>query len=246
MVARSDELDALREYVVQSGGSFLRNVQWRKGVTCRICAGVVTPGYAECRACSPRSGTPGPADDLGFVTYAWRLSQAGQVMRAYKAGGQTSHQLVRALLAYAVVAHWPCIALRADSPPDGWAVVPSLSGRPGPHPLQELAEPVMIHVPHVSITANAVADEARTFNPAHFGVPATTATHVVLLDDTWASGGHFQSASAALKRAGVNRVTGLVIARWLEPEWGRTQRFIEGLPPGFDPDLCPFTGRPCR
>jgi phosphoribosylpyrophosphate synthetase len=66
-----------------------------------------------------------------------------------------------------------------------------------------------------------------------------------LLDDTWTTGGHLQSASAALKAAGAHRVTGLVVARWLDPEFAETKAFINALTTGFEPLLCPFTGGYC-
>lgn len=159
--------------------------------------------------------------------------------------GATSYQLVSSLLTYAVVAHWDCIAARAGSHPDGWAYVPSLAGRPGTHPLAQIASRFMGKVPNVPVIANPVQDGARTFNAAHFTVPPTNARHVLLLDDTWTTGGHLQSVSAALTAAGVQRVTGLAVARWLDPAWSTTKTFIDSLTADFDPALCPYTGAPC-
>jgi len=100
-------------------------------------------------------------------------------------------------------------------------------------------------VPNVPVIANVVTGGARNFNPTHFAVPPTDAQHVLLLDDTWTTGGHLQSVSAALKAAGVGRVTGLAVARWLDPGWANTKPFIDSLPPTFDPALCPYSGLPC-
>lgn len=205
------------------------------------------PGFADCYACGGRAGSPGLADLLGFVTYGWHGSQAGHVMYAYKAKppGATSRELVTYLLTYAAVAHWDCIARQGGSHPDGWAFVPSLAGRQGAHPLAEIASQFMGTVPNVPVIANAVTGGARNFNPAHFTVPPTNVQHVLLLDDTWTTGGHLQSVSAALKAAGVQRVTGLAVARWLDPGWSATKTFIDSLPEAFDPALCPYTGLPC-
>ena len=245
MVSRSPALDALRSHIITTGSAFLRNVQWTAGVTCPSCAGVVTPGYNVCRPCSARTGRPGLADHVGFVTYGSDGSQAGRLMYAYKAHGATSYQLVSSLMTYAVVAHWDCVAMRAGSCPDGWAFVPSLAGRQGTHPLAQIASQFMGSVPNVLVIANTVTGGARDFNPEHFTVPPTTAQHVLLLDDTWTTGGHLQSASAALKAAGVERVTGLAVARWLDLNWATTKSFIDNLPASFDPALCPYTGLPC-
>ena len=245
MVSRSPELEALRGHIVRSGSAFLRNVQWTPSVTCTTCAGIPGPGYYECYACESRSSSAGLADLLGFVTYGWRGGQAGHVMHAYKANGATSYELVSSILTYAVVAHWDCIVDHVGSHPDGWAYVPSLAGRQGAHPLAQMAARFMGTVPHVQVSANLAQDGARRFNPDHFSVAPTAARHVLLLDDTWTTGGHLQSASAALKAAGVERVTGLVVARWLDPSWSATKPFIEGLTEDFDPALCPYTGAPC-
>jgi hypothetical protein len=245
MVSRSPALSALREHIVKTGSAFLRNVRWSPGVTCRTCTGIPGPGYLDCYQCASRAGYLGLADDLGFVTYGWAGGQAGHVMHAYKANGQTSFQLVSSLLAFAVVAHWDCVARDAGSHPDGWAYVPSLAGRPGAHPLAQIASRIMGTVPNVPVIANPVQDGARTFNANHFTVHGTTARHVLLLDDTWTTGGHLQSVSAALKAAGVERVTGLAVARWIDPNWATTKTFIGNLTADFDPDLCPYTGVSC-
>lgn len=245
MVNRTPALDALRGHILKTGSAFLHNVQWARGVTCRTCAGIPSPGFDECYACARRGGKPGLADNLGFVTYAWNGSQAGHAMYAYKARGAATYELVSSLLTYAVVAHWDCIATHAGGHPDGWTYVPSLAGRQGQHPLAQIASRFMGTVPNVPVVANSVKDGARTFSPAHFTVEPTAARHVLLLDDTWTTGGHLQSASAALKGAGVEQVTGLAVARWLDPSWGTTKTFIDNLTDAFDPALCPYTGAAC-
>lgn len=245
MVSRSPALDTLRGHIIRSGSAFLRNVQWTSDVTCRTCAGIPKTGFVQCYRCASRGGSPNLADTLGFVTYGWDGGQAGHMMYAYKANGATSYQLVSSLLTYAVVAHWACIATCTGSYPDGWAHVPSLSGRQGEHPIAQIASQFMGSVPNVPVIANSADDGARAFNSAHFDVSKTTAQHVLLLDDTWTTGGHLQSAAAALKVAGVERVTGLAVARWLDPSWSTTKAFMANLTAEFDPAICPYTGLPC-
>lgn len=245
MVGQSPALDALREHILRTGSAFLHNVQWTPGVTCSTCAGIPGPGYSTCYRCAMREGDAGLADKLGFVTYGWDGGQAGRTMYAYKANGSTSYELVSSLLTYAVVAHWDCIAQHLGDHPDGWAYVPSLKGRPGEHPLGQIASRFMGSVPNVPVVANEIRDGARAFNASHFGVARTTAKHVLLLDDTWTTGGHLQSVSAALKASGVERVTGLAVARWLDPSWSDTRQFMDDLPADFDPARCPFTGTAC-
>lgn len=243
MVARSTALTELRSFVVTSGSAYLRNVRWTAGVTCRTCGGIPSSGFPQCYQCAGHDSA-GVADALGFVTYGWNGGQAGHAMYAYKARGATTHALVSAVLTYAAVAHWPCIEWEAGSRPTAWASVPSLSGRQGEHPLVGIAKRFMGSVPHTLIEARPFTDSPRSYNPGHYRAEPITG-HVLLLDDTWTSGGHFQSAAAALKQAGADRVTGLVMARWLDPGWAGTKVFMDTLVDDFDPDICPYTGLHC-
>lgn len=67
--------------------------------------------------------------------------------------------------------------------------------------------------------------------------------HVLVVDDTWATGSRAQSAALALKSAGAEAVTVLVLARWLNPQDGTpTARFLRrAWPESYDPRLCPVS-----
>jgi adenine/guanine phosphoribosyltransferase-like PRPP-binding protein len=71
-------------------------------------------------------------------------------------------------------------------------------------------------------------------------------SHVLLIDDTWASGGHAQSAVLALRAAGASRVSVLVVARWLKEDYGENKQFIVDLANcDYNPLICPWTGTDC-
>jgi len=245
VVARSAALRAVHEYIESSGSAFLKNVRWVPGLTCRRCAGIPSPGYDTCLACSTRSRQSGLVDRLGFVTYAWPDGQAGRTMHAYKGGGETSYQLVDALLTYAAAAHWGCAVDNDGATPTSWAYVPSLSGRQGTHPIQQIASRFLKRVPAIEITPTPRPGGTRSFDPGHFKARSTDAKHVILFDDTWTSGGHMESASAALKAAGAETVTGLVVARWVVPSWANTKAVMDVFADAFDPDICPYSGERC-
>jgi hypothetical protein len=60
---------------------------------------------------------------------------------------------------------------------------------------------------------------------------------VLVLDDSWVSGGSAQSAAVALKRAGARRVAVIVLGRHLNPADPRTGLLIGSLPapaPGLE------------
>ena len=53
---------------------------------------------------------------------------------------------------------------------------------------------------------------------------------VLVVDDTWVSGGSAQSAAVALKLAGARRVAIVVIGRHVNPDDPRSARFLADLP----------------
>lgn len=127
------------------------------------------------------------------------------------------------------------------------AVVPSLGGRPSPHPLEALAAYLLPGAPTIPLSADpgdhGDRDRRRVFRPGFFAVrdpKVVNGRHVVLVDDTWVTGSHLQSAAAALRQAGAAHVTGLVLARRLRPDWGMNADFVgEQLTRPYDVTVCP-------
>jgi hypothetical protein len=69
---------------------------------------------------------------------------------------------------------------------------------------------------------------------------------VLLLDDTWTGGGHAQSAVLGLRAAGATRVSLLVVARWIKPDFGNNPSFLRELAErDYHPGICPWTGGNC-
>lgn len=246
MVDRREELEPLHAYLVANAGGFLRNTKRIADVTCSTCTGIPNPGFPTCYKCGYLHDQR-QLDRLGFVTYAWHPHQSGTVMRGYKIPkpAPTNKTLVSFLLSYAVVGHLTCMADPLLGTPTSWATVPSLPRRDGIHPLNEICREIC-QFSEVDIrAADPLAGPPRNFEPENFVVGSSTG-HVLLIDDTWAGGGHIQSAAAAIKDAGASRVTALLLARWLEPTWGTTKDFIkDNLTLDFDPNVCPFTGDDC-
>ncbi len=128
-----------------------------------------------------------------------------------------------------------------------WATVPSLPARPGEHPLHAIVSRL---APGAEV-ALAAADEveySRDLDPGHFraAAPLPAGAHVLLVDDTWARGGHAQSAALALRAAGAARISVLVAARWINEDFGGNAAFLRGLSGrDYDPAICPWTGAAC-
>ncbi|GIH08277.1 hypothetical protein Rhe02_63440 [Rhizocola hellebori] len=69
---------------------------------------------------------------------------------------------------------------------------------------------------------------------------------MLVLDDTWAQGGHAQSAALGLRDAGADKVSILTAARWLNPGFGDNSEFVsKSLTSDYNPHQCPWTGGQC-
>ena len=245
-----------------SAGGYLRNPVRQDEVTCAVCATPVT-GFRLCYQCQRRRGrTRARGRRQAFLTYAVAGRQSGYVMQGYKARPPVpEHRTIVALLVLIGLARHAGCAARAGQPgepgeQDGavthgpvthWATVPSLPARPGEHPLHAIASRLVPGREAVLAAADDV-EYARDTDPGHFRVlgPLPAGAHVLLVDDTWARGGHAQSAVLALRAAGAARVSVLVAARWINEEFGANAAFLRGLADrDYDPAICPWTGAAC-
>ncbi|WP_067488959.1 hypothetical protein [Actinomadura hibisca] len=236
----------LRAALIASAGGYLRNPVWRSQVTCRICATPVD-GYPCCYECNQHRVHRGLADAVAPVTYAVRGSQSGYIMRGYKAPRrlEAHYSVVATLMIFALLKHARCSEAVANAEVTHWTSVPSLPAKPGEHPFHHI---VKDHAPGVEAPLRAAdrATDKRAVNADHFVMEKAlpSGSHVLLLDDTWAKGGHAQSAALALRRAGAQKVSVLVAARWINPGYKDNGAFIKTLP-DYEPDICPWTGSDC-
>jgi phosphoribosylpyrophosphate synthetase len=126
-------------------------------------------------------------------------------------------------------------------------VIPSVTFRPGIHPMTSIAESLglvgdAMLMPALDARCDRVLSVDKfTVQPAG----AVKDRHVVVLDDVWTTGSNAQSAALTLSRAGAAAVSVLVIGRWLSSRNALSARFIDDLREGYDPVLCPVTGDRC-
>ncbi len=239
----------LRETLISIGGGYLRNPVRMRGITCTDC---VTPvdGYRLCYPCKGHHAYNGLADATAFLTYAVAGEKSGYVMRGYKAKSPVGEHrmVVGLLLLLGLHGHTGCVGRLVGNSVTHWAIVPSLPAKPGEHPLRSLAKG---HAGGSEIVLVATASPARPreINPTHFmsAVQLPQLSHVLLIDDTWASGGHAQSAVLALRKAGADKVSVLVVARWLKGDFAGNKEFVRQLATqSYDPGVCPWTGGTCQ
>lgn len=195
---------------------------------CASCRGPARRGFTRCYHCMMHAEVaPGLlADVVAPVACAPKGSRLATDLWLYKSGRPGAGEAGAALLAMLLVFlhdEGPRIWRRAGAAaPDCACVVPSGRGRPGPHPLQALARGCLA-LPWAALAARPGSDPwARLLDPGRFRVPCpVTGAAVLLLDDTWTSGGTAQSAAVALKRAGARSVALVVLGRHLQaaPAW---------------------------
>jgi hypothetical protein len=237
-------------------GTYLRNTR-RDAGACTACCGPTNPGYALCYQCASHQRAGNLPNATGFSIYAAQGTQAGQLMHGYKAPfPQREHLVVMSLLLQsALTNHIGCPSRLVGTPVTHWATVPSTRGRFGAHPLHQMVtnlrhepEAVLVHQPGVQpVRQRVVAGLFRS------PVALVEGSHVLLVDDTWVSGGRALSAVHCLRDAGASSVSVLSIARWLSfdfirpPSSGSISELHHNLlgQVVFSPAICPYTGGYC-
>lgn len=250
-------LEQLKAALVTGTGQHLRNTVHLPGLTCARCRGtMLEPGQHICDRCAsyPADTT---ADLLGSIIYGVDGLPSAEILRDYK--DATPRDDVRAtmllLLAVTLSQHLTCAGGLVGADLTRWATVPSLSQIGSPHPLRTMLTTILpAAFPEIRIAASQAAVGAgyvdrRRLNPALYRVQGTVPAgqHVLVVDDTWVSGGHAQSVAMALKQAGAAHVSILTVGRWLNPKHERTQLIYRQAIAGrhFNPDTCPWTAAGC-
>jgi hypothetical protein len=229
--------------LVSRAGGYLRNPVHTDNVTCAVCTTPVD-GYRRCLRCNGDRSRTGLADDVAFLTYAVAGQQSGYVMRGYKAPRPLEeHRTIMALLLLVALSrHAKCPGALAGRAVTHWATVPSLPAKPGEHPFHAIVSKIAPW-PEIPLAAATSAPHPRAISPEHFYAHGRLrpGSHVLLLDDTWTTGGHAQSAVLGLRAAGAARVSLLVVARWIKADYGDNAAFLRSLADhDYDPEVCPW------
>ncbi len=192
-------------------------------VACQVCRGPVTAGFARCYRCDLHWRIAGAllADAVVPVGYAVKGSAFASDLWRYKRDDDAAATgRLRLMLRDFLRDHGDCVqhAAGMTGPPGRLAVVPSGQGRPGAHPLAGLVASCLT-LPAVQLTAGPQPlARGREIDPGWVRVDGGLAGESVLVvDDTWVSGGSAQSVAVALKRAGAVRVAVVVLGRHVNP-----------------------------
>ncbi|MGW2050608.1 hypothetical protein ACWCPF_36350 [Streptomyces sp. NPDC001858] len=204
---------------------------------CQVCRGTAKPGYPTCWQCQEARKILGSkvADAVVPVSLALKNEQYANELWRYKntAGAQQRYFRtgLAAVLWRFLEQHEACIAAHCAVPGfDIVTTVPSTSGRED-HPLRTMVADV------VGATRNRYRDLlapspdaaalGRTASSWRYSSSALWGGNVLLVDDTWVTGHHAQSAAAALKTAGVASVAVIVLGRHLNLTYGDTATLVE-------------------
>jgi hypothetical protein len=234
------------------GFESLRNVVREPTRTCRVCAAPVR-AFELCWRCREHARIAGLADVVAPLMYAIGDTASAALVRNYKnhplrAERQRCALIISTLLRLGVSLHEGCFGALVGTPVSVRMVIPSLTSRPGTHPLTAIAELLnLLGGAALAPTLEARCDrvvrlDKFTVKPAG----SVAGRHVLVVDDVWTTGSNAQSAALTLRQAGAAAVSVLLIGRWLNPQQPVSASFIADRHwRAYDPHLCPVTGARC-
>lgn len=218
---------------------------------CRICWTFVDPTYETCYKCGHQ---PDSLDAVVPITYSEHLGQMHLALRNYKDGsseGIRRHDSVRlaAILWRFLRDHEQCVAhaVGADCF-DLVTIVPSSKVERDKQSafaqLTSWVEPIKSRLQRTLEPTGEV--EGREFDAGRFRPTVdVVGKSVLLLDDTWATGGHAQSAAYALTAAGAQKLALVVIGRHIRRDFEPVQDdretcgdLLDALPTDFNWATC--------
>lgn len=224
----------------------MRNIVPAGPGICRVCWGFIDPDFDTCYKCGHQ---PECLDVMVPITYSEHLGQIHLALRNYKDGdsdGIRRHDAIRlaAILWRFLGDHEACVARAAGVDDfDFVTIVPSSSPERDKQSsfarLTGWIEPIKGRLHRTLEPTGEV--EGRDFDVNRFrAITDLSGRSVLLLDDTWATGGHAQSAANALTAAGAKKVALVVIGRHIrrdfEPVRGSDETcgdLLDALPEDF-------------
>jgi hypothetical protein len=217
--------------------------------------GTPVDGYERCFRCYQHHTITGVADVVVPLIYGIERTQSAILLRHYKddvsAGARAQHsRLIRRLLYLAIMKHQKCIEQRVGTSVTSRVTVPSLNRRPSVHPFTAIAQAMKaVDDNRLALVPAPGAINARVASASQFEVVpkrGLSGRHILVLDDTWTTGCNAQSAVLALRHAGAEYVSVMVVGRWLSRTYGNNADFIRTrLRRDYDPGICPVTGGAC-
>lgn len=207
--------------------------------TCGVCRGPVYDRYSTCYQCKQAElilGV-GRADVVSFVSLAPAGEQFARELYTYKRDSvPPAIRRVRLIGLAAVLWKWlaeheRCLARAGRvSAFDIVTIVPSTSGRTTDHPLQELVSEIVggtgSRYEHLLDVRQRDIPQREHAADRYGACRSLRDARVLVVDDTWATGAHAQSASHALKAAGAATVAVVAIGRWINVDFRNNKQWV--------------------
>lgn len=212
---------------------------------CATCWSAVEPFYPRCFRCYTARGAYGQrlADVVVPIALAVKQEQLAHELWHYKYDPDPS---VRARLEIRLAAvlwrflgeHEACVARGCGVPAfDVVTTVPGTRPRDGDHPLARIVGTIVGQTKdrfQPLLALGPVADGGgRAVHPDRFRATRTLAKRpaVLLIDDTWTTGGRAQSAAIALRKAGAAKIAVVVIGRHFDRAFGLGEAYYKAARP---------------
>jgi hypothetical protein len=213
---------------------------------CAICRDLIAPGYARCRHCRRINGL---ADAVVPVSLCLSGGALHAALRGYKdamtpAARDDHASQLAAILDRFLELHEPCLAQAATVGGfDTVTVVPSSS------PVGDELRPALRDLAgercgatrsrHVRLlAATGAVSPLRGFDERRYVADADAGgRRIVLLEDTWVTGGRALSAAAALRAAGALAVVVVALGRFINADHGENAKRVAKLP-RWSPTVC--------
>jgi len=191
---------------------------------CPVCHTSVAGDYARCYQCNrARRQLDSTADAVVPIALAVKGEQLAHELWHYKNSPRVAvrqrFQIGLAAVTWRWLAHHePCVVAASGAHEFGVVThVPSANPRSGGHPLEHMLR-AQVGATRTRyerlLTPTPGVEQFREYDDRRFvATRRADREDVLLVDDTWTTGAHAQSAASALKRAGASHVGIVVIGR---------------------------------
>jgi len=210
---------------------------------CDVCHGAPGVGWERCYSCNQTTGQVShPIELVVPISLATKEGQFYHVLKSYKGWYATENQRLQlaSLFARFLAQHGKCIRREADMDWNVITIVPSTGDRMGAHPLENVLSRVpALRSQYEALLVRGTAPIGHNL-AADDGYQVTSDVsdrRVLLIDDTFTTGGRVQSAASALQLAGARIASAVVAARIINPEFDTSRELWErqrGQPFSFE------------
>lgn len=202
---------------------------------CSVCHTGTPTGDTVCNSCAVTMGqVTHPVRSVLPISLYEVPDQYWNVLRYYKDGSRPEVQsqlgtVVAATLARFGVAHWSCIVKMMGGEPTVVTTVPSSRGRTGEHPLTcavRRSARLKPRYAHILAKGPGKIGHRWAADDGYIATRKLRGERVLLIEDTFTTGGRAQSAASALRLAGAVSVGVVTAGRVIDPDWNENCRRV--------------------